>query len=186
MPKCNECGLSKGLFELDNNRICGSCKNKQFPPCNSCKKNFKLEELADGLCETCNEKNIQKKKFEDHAKRKAAAKDSELNAIMITTETSPDIEILERIDIITAECAYGMNVFRDLFASVRDVVGGRSGSIQNVLRDARKTCLTELRREAVALGANAVVGVDLDYSEFQGSGNGMLFLVASGTAVVMK
>ncbi len=79
-----------------------------------------------------------------------------------------------------------MNIFKDFFAGVRDIFGGRSAATQGVLRDARKVVLTELRREAYSVGANAVVGVDLDYSEFSGGGKSMLFLVASGTAVQLK
>ena len=76
-----------------------------------------------------------------------------------------------------------MNIFRDLFAGIRDIVGGRSEVTQKVLKDLRVNVLTELRKEAHGLGANAVVGVDLDYSELSGGGKSMLFLVASGTAV---
>ncbi|MFC1579546.1 YbjQ family protein [Thermodesulfobacteriota bacterium] len=67
-----------------------------------------------------------------------------------------------------------------------DMFGGRSGATQKVLRDARKVCLYELRREAFSLGANAVIVVDLDYSQFSGQGKSMLFLVASGTAVKVE
>jgi uncharacterized protein YbjQ (UPF0145 family) len=76
-----------------------------------------------------------------------------------------------------------MNVFKDLFAGVRNVVGGRSEAVQKTMRDARETVLYELKREAHAVGANAVVGVDLDYVELAGTGSSMLMLVASGTAV---
>jgi uncharacterized protein YbjQ (UPF0145 family) len=87
------------------------------------------------------------------------------------------------VDVVTAECVLGMNVFRDVLAGLRDVVGGRSATTQNALRDLRKTCLSELKLEAHALGADGVISVDLDYSEFSGGGKSMLFLVASGTAV---
>lgn len=107
--------------------------------------------------------------------------------LILTTEFAmPDYRITKRLDIITAECVFGMNMFRDMFASVRDVLGGRSGASQKVLRDARKTCLAELRREALISGANAVIGVDLDYSEISGDGKSMLMVVASGTAVVVE
>ncbi|WCR15212.1 YbjQ family protein [Paracoccus seriniphilus] len=108
--------------------------------------------------------------------------DREISSVVITTEAVSPFEIIERLDIVTAECAYGMNIFKDLFAGVRDIVGGRSEAIQKTMRDARKTTLFELRREAHAIGANAVVGVDLDYVELSGAGN-MVMLVASGTAV---
>ena len=107
---------------------------------------------------------------------------------MLTTETSPQgVDIVERVEIITAETVLGMNIFRDLFAGIRDVVGGRSKATQKVLRDARKICLSELKEEALMLGADAVIGVDLDYSEISGGGkSGMIFLVVSGTAVKTK
>jgi uncharacterized protein YbjQ (UPF0145 family) len=95
-------------------------------------------------------------------------------------------EVETELDIVTAECAFGMNIFRDMFAGIRDIVGGRSEATQKVLRDARKTCLAELKKEAASVGAAAVIGVDLDYSELSGSGKSMLFLVASGTAVKLK
>ena len=79
-----------------------------------------------------------------------------------------------------------MNIFKDFFAGVSDFFGGRNKSTQGVLKDARKTVLYELKKEAHLLGANAVIGVDLDYSEFSGGGKSMLFVVASGTAVILK
>ncbi|EGI72395.1 UPF0145 protein [Pseudoalteromonas distincta] len=107
--------------------------------------------------------------------------------VLVTTETAPNINIIRRVDVITAECVYGMNIFKDIFAGFTDVFGGRSDSIQNTLRDARKTALTELKKEAASIGANAVIAVDLDYSEISGGGkSGMLFIVASGTAVVKE
>ncbi|MDP6573022.1 MAG: YbjQ family protein [Rhodospirillales bacterium] len=103
--------------------------------------------------------------------------------IVLTTETVlSGYHVAERLEIITAECVFGMNVFRDMFAGIRDIFGGRSSSSQKVLRDSRRVCLTELRREALLLGANAVIAVDLSYNEISGDGKSMLFLVASGTA----
>ena len=79
-----------------------------------------------------------------------------------------------------------MNVFRDFFAGMTDFFGGRSEASQKILRDARKNCLQELKIEAARINADGVLGVDLDYSEISGKGKGMLFLVASGTAVKFK
>ena len=109
----------------------------------------------------------------------------EIDAIMLTTETAPNLKITKRIEIVTAEVAYGMNIFKDLFAGVRDIVGGRSEAVQKTMRDARRTALYALKKEAHSVGANAVVGVDLDYVELSGSSN-MVMLVASGTAVVIE
>ncbi len=103
--------------------------------------------------------------------------------LVVTTESSlSGYTVDERIEVISAECVFGMNIFKDFFAGVRDIFGGRSKSSQKVLREARQTCLTELRREALIVGANAIIAVDLDYSEISGDGKSMLFLVTTGTA----
>lgn len=112
-------------------------------------------------------------------------REANIEAIVLTTETTPNLNITKRIEIVTAEVAYGMHIFKDLFAGVRDIVGGRSEAVQKTMRDARRTALYELKREAHSVGANAVVGVDLDYVEISTGGN-MVMLVASGTAVVIE
>ena len=112
-------------------------------------------------------------------------RNADVDAITLTTETAPNLKIIKRIEIVTAEVAYGMNIFKDLFAGVRDIVGGRSEAAQKTMRDARRTALYELKKEAHSVGANAVVGVDLDYVELS-SGSNMVMLVASGTAVVIE
>jgi len=107
--------------------------------------------------------------------------------MIVTTETClPDLPIDRRLGVITAECVFGMNVFKDFFSGLTDFFGGRSRSTQNSLKDARIVCMSELKREALTVGADAIVGVDLDYSEFSGQDKSMLFLVASGTAVTLK
>jgi len=77
-------------------------------------------------------------------------------------------------------------MFRDIFASLSDVFGGRSNASQKILRDARKICLRELKKEAMEIGADAIIAIKLDYNEFSGAGKSMLFLVASGTAVKIE
>ena len=103
--------------------------------------------------------------------------------ILSTTPSIPGREVSRVVDVISAECAFGMNVFKDIGAALIDITGGRSGAVQSSLRDARKVVLDGLRKEAMALGAQAVIGVDLDYSEISGGGKSMLFVVATGTAV---
>lgn len=107
----------------------------------------------------------------------------QLSHIILTTESSSALAITERLGIISAECVLGMNIFKDLGTSLRDIFGGRSAGYQDVLREARITVLDEIRRQAFDLDADAVVAIDLDYSEISGGGKSMLFLVASGTAV---
>jgi len=102
---------------------------------------------------------------------------------MIVT-TTPSIEgqpVQEYIGVVTGEAILGANIFRDIFAGIRDVIGGRSGSYEKVLREARDAAIREMKEEAAHLGANAVIGVDLDY-ETVGQGT-MLMVSASGTAV---
>ena len=104
---------------------------------------------------------------------------------MIVT-TTPNIEgrAAERyLGIVTGEAILGANLFRDIFANIRDIVGGRSGAYEKELAQARDIALQEMQDHAQQLGANAVLGVDLDY-EVLGQKNGMLMVSASGTAVV--
>lgn len=103
--------------------------------------------------------------------------------ILTTAPLLEGFRVIRTLDVISAECVFGQNLFRDFFAAVTDLVGGRSAASQSVLRDARVSCMSELRHEAVRMGANAVIGVDLDYSEISGGDKSMLMLVATGTAV---
>ena len=73
------------------------------------------------------------------------------SAILLTTETAPNLNITKRIEIVTAECAFGLNIFKDLFAGVRDIVGGRSEAVQQAMRDSRKTALYELKKGPMRL-----------------------------------
>ena len=102
--------------------------------------------------------------------------------IVSTTPTLEGRPIQEYMGIVTGEVIVGANLFRDLFASVRDIVGGRSGSYERILAEAREQAIAELQSEAAARGANAVVAVDLDY-EVVGAQGSMLMVSASGTAV---
>ena len=105
---------------------------------------------------------------------------------LTTTHAIPGREIQETLGIVTAECVLGINVFRDMLGGLRDIFGGRSGTHQKALQQARQSCLQELAARAEELAADAVVGVDLDYSEISGGGKGMVFLVAVGTAVRLR
>ncbi|MEY3826827.1 MAG: hypothetical protein RLZZ148_1644 [Cyanobacteriota bacterium] len=105
---------------------------------------------------------------------------------MIIT-TTPGIEgktIVQYCGLVNGEAILGANIFKDFFASVRDIVGGRSAAYENSLRQARETAVREMTEAAQALGANAVVGVDIDYESIGiSSGGNMLMVSASGTAV---
>ena len=102
--------------------------------------------------------------------------------IMTTTTAIEGRPVAQYLGIVTGEVIVGANIFKDLFAGVRDIVGGRAGTYENTLRSARAQALDEAKAEAAALGADAVIGIDLDY-EVLGQGGSMLMVTASGTAV---
>ena len=102
--------------------------------------------------------------------------------LMTTTPSVEGKQIVRYLGVVTGETIIGANVFRDFLAGVRDFFGGRSGSYEAVLREAKDTALEEMARQAEALGANAVVSIDLDYETVGGSGS-MLMVTCSGTAV---
>jgi uncharacterized protein YbjQ (UPF0145 family) len=103
--------------------------------------------------------------------------------IVTTTNTIEGHKITGYRGIVVGEAIMGANVVRDVFASITDIVGGRSGAYESKLQDARDTALRELEERARALGADAVVGVDLDYEVV---GQSMLMVSASGTAVTVE
>jgi uncharacterized protein YbjQ (UPF0145 family) len=102
--------------------------------------------------------------------------------IVTTTPTVEGRPVQEYLGVVTGEAIIGANILKDLFAAVRDVVGGRSEAYEDALRSARGEALREMVREAESRGASAVVGMDLDY-EVLGAKNGMLMVTACGTAV---
>ena len=109
-----------------------------------------------------------------------------MNDAMILT-TTPGIEgrrVVRYAGVVTGEAILGANIFKDIFAGIRDIVGGRSAAYEQELRRARSIAMTEIRQAASELGANAVVAIDIDYETVGGQGS-MLMVSASGTAVVL-
>ena len=105
--------------------------------------------------------------------------------ITTTTNTIEGRKIREYLGLVTGEAIMGANVFRDFMAGITDLIGGRSGTYESKLADARETALQELQELARQQGANAVVGIDIDY-EVLGANNGMLMVTATGTAVKIE
>jgi uncharacterized protein YbjQ (UPF0145 family) len=107
--------------------------------------------------------------------------------LVVTTPSLEGRTISQYLGLVSGEAILGANIFRDLFAGIRDIVGGRSAAYEQELRKAKTIALDEMQEEAAQLGGNAVIGVDLDYETItMGSGGGMLMVSASGTAVVIK
>ena len=105
--------------------------------------------------------------------------------IVTTTQNIEGKRIVQYLGVVTGEAILGANILRDVFAAVRDIVGGRSAAYERELSKAREIALEDLEDWAIEMGANAVVGVDLDYESF-GQTNGMMMVSATGTAVVIE
>jgi uncharacterized protein YbjQ (UPF0145 family) len=107
--------------------------------------------------------------------------------LIITTPSVEGRRVARYLGLVTGDAILGANIFRDLFAGIRDIVGGRSAAYERELREAKRIALEEMASQARDLGANAVVGVDLDFETItMGSGGGMLMVSASGTAVALE
>ena len=155
--------------------------------CKECGKKFGfLEAGVDGLCTNC---AFLGSITPDEAYQidQTSEENAAISSMLVTTaHTLQGIEVTKYLGFVSAECAYGMNMFKDMFANVRNLVGGRSAAVEDTMRDSRETVLLELKREAHAKGANAVIAVDLDYTQLGAGGNMMVLVSASGTAVVIE
>ena len=107
--------------------------------------------------------------------------------LVVTTSSIEGRKITRYLGLVSGDAILGANIFRDFFASIRDIVGGRSAAYEKELRKAKQIALEEMIQEAAQLGANAVIGVDLDYKTIDlGQGGAMLMVSANGTAVVYE
>lgn len=103
--------------------------------------------------------------------------------IVSTTPSLEGYRITAYLGIVSGETIIGANVFKDFFASITDIVGGRAGAYERVLREAKATAMSEMEMQARSFGANAIVGIDLDYETIR---DGMLMVTSSGTAVKIE
>ncbi len=106
--------------------------------------------------------------------------------IVVTTDAPPGREAGESLGVVAGEAILGVNIFRDLFAGLRDIIGGRSGGYQKALREARDHAMQDMEAEAAALGADAIVGVDIDYEAIDTQKGAMLMVSCNGTAVKLR
>jgi uncharacterized protein YbjQ (UPF0145 family) len=193
----NEWELVKGYLKLDRNKI--SLKDISFELAGDRLDVYDGKEFLLSVSGADGDALIRAKKtYNDHhtltIKHASIGKDQDREyddhdtsqGVMITTETSINLPIKARLGIISAEAAYGMNIIRDIRTLWSDKLGGRNKAIQTTLKQAREAALEDLKSEAIKLGGDAVIAVDLDYSEFSGGGKNMMFCVASGTVVKLK
>jgi len=107
--------------------------------------------------------------------------------LILTTPSIEGKKIVKYLGLVSGEAILGANIFKDFFAGIRDIVGGRSAAYEKELRKAKEIAIEEMKEQAKALGGNAVIGVDLDYETIQvGKSGGMLMVSASGTAVIYE
>ena len=111
----------------------------------------------------------------------------EQNFLVTTTSGLEGVRIVRYLGIVSGEAILGANIFKDFFAGIRDVIGGRSGAYEGELRKAKDIALSEMVAQARQLGANAVIAVDLDYESLSmGNSGGMLMVTAAGTAIIYE
>lgn len=165
--------------------------------CRACGYNTGFLEIRDGLCRSCQERDGDPKRDKQPLSivvptMPSAEEKKELDAakvIVTTSHTVSSRNAVEDLGVVAAEVGYGLNIFKDIANSWRDTFGGRSGTIQNALKDGREEAVAQLKREALALGADAVISTRIEYNQIStsgGSGGSILFVAAYGTAVKLE
>ncbi|WP_152059798.1 YbjQ family protein [Aliarcobacter butzleri] len=152
--------------------------------CKSCNEIYSEFYLKDGVCEDCisgyNEEKKEKFEYEETVKKN-------INSILITTENFIDNTLIEnRITIVSTQCILGINIIKDLFSFVRDIVGGRVNSLEKALNDATEQALNELKQKAYEQGGNAVIGVKIEHTYNNANSGSILSVMATGTVVKLK
>lgn len=175
-----------------------------MPNCQKCNYNFPPKELRDGYCIDCldpeireQEKKIEiqrsileqeeyQKKQEEYQKiEKAKIEDikNRRNSMFVTTETHIDIPIEKRIGIVSAQCVYGINIIKEVFGFIRDIVGGRVDSIEVGLDKANTTVIKELKEKAILSGGDAIIAVKIEHTYNNANNGSILSVFATGTVV---
>ena len=155
--------------------------------CKSCGKVFSVVEMTDGLCKTCVPTEIielnqnKKAKIEDFEKNKFKI----LQSIIVTSETSID-NVEKRIDFVSTQCVYGLNIIKDLFAGVRNIVGGRVKSIEDPIEEAKNTIIETFKEKAYFAGGNAVIGIKIEHTYNNAGAANMVSILGTGTIVKLK
>lgn len=157
--------------------------------CKECKEVFQSDLMVNGYCSHC----IEKETKIDEGEKEKALKSEEiknnkdlLKSIYLTTETSINTPIEKRICIISSQCIYGLNIVKDLFSSIRNIVGGRVKSIEDALEDANKQIVEDLKIKAYIEGGNAVIGVKIEHTYNNANNGSILSVFATGTVIKYK
>ena len=191
MAECVECGIDLTYVNSMPNQRCNKCHGNWLKSSIQKDTSENTKERPLAAASVTHQAPVTDPmlylKEQQRLEEKNRLSKQELASVLLTTaNTLQDIKVTKYLGVVSAECAYGMNVFKDMFANVRNLVGGRSAAVEDTMRDSRETVMQELKREAHAKGANAVIAVDLDYTQLGAGGNMMVLVSASGTAVVIE
>jgi uncharacterized protein YbjQ (UPF0145 family) len=170
MLTCLNCGAKLGAFSLSD--YCQACREAEK----------QAKQSGDGSDAIALQRHSETLRSSYQAASEGPLMKDPATIVITTTDAPVGAIVAQQIDIIGAEIAIGMNILRDFAADWRDIIGGRSDAVQKALREARAHVLADLRIDAARRGADAVVGVRIDYSDM-GSRGQMLFVAATGTAV---
>ena len=190
MAECKECGIDMTYLNSMPNQRCDKChgawltgsiktdasKTEKEPPSHEASATYQ-KPAADPMG------YLKEKQIESAAK---AAAQEIADAIVITTETTPNLKITKRIDVISAQAAFEINNFKDMFVGFMNPVKGRSNELEKQLDELKVKSTQKLKAKAHEVGANAVVAVDLDLSTVTIGSISMMMMMASGTAVVIE
>lgn len=155
--------------------------------CKNCGNVFNVTEMKDGLCEKCSAPEIREaaQKIEEQDKYFEENKIQILQSIIVTSETSME-NIEKRIDFTSAQCVYGLNIIKDFFTGIRNIVGGRIKSIEDPLSEAKGTIINELKEKAYLAGGNAVIGIKIEHTYNNAGSANMVSILGTGTIVKLK
>ncbi len=139
------------------------------------------EGFKEGMQEEREKENINRQK-EIEVQKNKKEENKKINTILVTTELSIDMPIEKRLDIISSECVFGINIVKDFFSGIRDIVGGNVGALEKSLKDAKTKIIFDLKKQAYKSGADAVIAIKIDHTY---NGN-ILSVFATGTTIKLK
>lgn len=149
--------------------------------CKGCNTVVSVLEMKDGYCKECRMPGIK-----EEQKRIDQEKANKRASIILTTEMVVNFDIDERIDLISSECIYGINLVKDFFTGIRNIVGGNIESLEKSLKDAKNEVTADLKEQAYNLGGDAVIGVKIEHTYNNAGGGSIMSVFATGTVVKLK
>lgn len=149
--------------------------------CKECKEVYTPDKMENGLCFECIEKS-KTVKLQSEKNKEIMENKELLETIFITTETMIN-QPLERVGFVSSQCVYGLNIVKDLFSSIRNIVGGRIQSIEESLQDATNTIIVDLKTQAYLNGCNAIIGLRIEHCYISSPNGNILSLYGTGTMV---